>query len=232
MSSKKILTGKPIRIVQISDLHCDPKPRLETILPDLIAKEKPDLILFTGDAINTPKGLPTFRKLLGSLSKIAPTYAVKGNWDSRFFQDLERFKNTGAVELDGQPVKLSIGNNNIWLAGLPADSPNTIANVVKDIPKDEYKIFLFHYPHCMDEMKASNIDLYLAGHTHGGQVALPFYGALITLSKTGKQYESGLYTSGETFLYVNRGIGMEGGRTPRVRFCARPEITVIDLIAK
>jgi predicted MPP superfamily phosphohydrolase len=59
-------------------------------------------------------------------------------------------------------------------------------------------------------------------------VALPFYGALFTLSKSGKKYEAGLYRVKDTWLYVNRGIGMEGG-TLRVRFCARPEVTVLKL---
>jgi predicted MPP superfamily phosphohydrolase len=77
-----------------------------------------------------------------------------------------------------------------------------------------------------------NVDLYLCGHTHGGQVALPLYGALVTLSKFGKKYESGMYTVGDTILYVNRGIGMEGGLTPKVRFLARPEITVFDIVPK
>jgi predicted MPP superfamily phosphohydrolase len=67
------------------------------------------------------------------------------------------------------------------------------------------------------------------GHTHGGQIALPLYGALITFSKYVKRYEAGLYREGETWLYVNRGIGMEGGPVPRVRFWARPEVTVIEI---
>jgi predicted MPP superfamily phosphohydrolase len=67
-----------------------------------------------------------------------------------------------------------------------------------------------------------------AGHIHGGQVALPFYGALVTLSRTGKTYESGLYRVGGTWLHVSRGLGMEGGHIPRVRFWARPEVTVIE----
>ena len=79
-------------------------------------------------------------------------------------------------------------------------------------------------------MARNNIDLYLAGHTHGGQVALPFYGALVTLAATGKKYESGLHQLGNTYIYTNRGIGMEGGRAPRVRFCARPEVTVFDIV--
>ena len=74
-----------------------------------------------------------------------------------------------------------------------------------------------------------NVDLYLCGHTHGGQIAMPFYGALITMSKFGKKYEAGMYTVGDTILYVNRGIGMDGGPAPRVRFLARPEITVFEI---
>ena len=73
------------------------------------------------------------------------------------------------------------------------------------------------------------VDLHLAGHTHGGQVALPFYGAVITLSKYGKRYERGLYREEGTWLYVNRGIGLEGRFAPRVRFFARPEVTLIEI---
>jgi predicted MPP superfamily phosphohydrolase len=54
--------------------------------------------------------------------------------------------------------------------------------------------------------------------------------ALVTLSNRGKQFEAGLYQRGITHLYVNRGIGMEGGIAARVRFCARPEVTVIDVV--
>jgi len=73
------------------------------------------------------------------------------------------------------------------------------------------------------------VDLYLAGHTHGGQVRAPLYGAIVTFSEFGKRYEMGPYRVGGTMLYVNRGIGFEP-ELPRVRFLARPEVAVIDLI--
>jgi len=230
LSSNKIHSdSRPIRIVHISDLHCDPIPRLEEKLPAMIAAQKPDIIAFTGDSINTPSALPIFQKCLKKIAKIAPTYVVKGNWDAWYFQDLNRFTNTGAIELDDKTNKVTIANNNIWLAGLPVGTTKTVKEIMQNVPQSDYRIFLFHYPECLEEMSKNNIDLYLAGHTHGGQVALPLYGALITLSATGKRYESGLYHNGKTYLYVNRGIGMEGGNAPRVRFCARPEITVIDI---
>jgi predicted MPP superfamily phosphohydrolase len=71
--------------------------------------------------------------------------------------------------------------------------------------------------------------LFLTGHVHGGQVALPFYGAIITLSKYGKKYEKGRYDIDGKVLYVNRGVGMEGDFVPRVRFFSRPEITVFHI---
>lgn len=230
LTSAKIRTGKrPIRIVQISDLHCDPQPRLEEKLPGVIAALKPDVIAFTGDCINSPGGLPIFRNCLSSLSKIAPTLVVKGNWDCWYFKDLDRFGNTGATELNGNTVRLNIGGNDIWFGGLPIDTKVTVADAMRGVPENAYRVFLFHYPDFIEEMARNKIDLCLVGHTHGGQVALPFYGAIVTMAGTGKRFERGLYRSGTTYMYVNRGIGMEGGVAPRVRFCARPEVTLIEV---
>jgi hypothetical protein len=91
-------------------------------------------------------------------------------------------------------------------------------------------VLLYHAPDPILEMADAGVDVVLSGHTHGGQVRLPFYGALITLARHGKRFDMGLYRVKETWLYVSRGLGMEGGLAPRVRFLARPEITVIDLV--
>ena len=71
-SAKLAGATRPLRVVHISDLHCDPEPRLEERLPDIIAAERPDLIVFTGDSLNSPAGLPVLRKLLTRLVAIAP----------------------------------------------------------------------------------------------------------------------------------------------------------------
>ena len=81
----------------------------------------------------------------------------------------------------------------------------------------------------IESLEGLNVDLYLSGHTHGGQIALPLYGAIITLAKFGKKYEAGLYEVGDTILYVNRGMGLEPRPAPQIRFCAQPEITVFDI---
>lgn len=230
---------RPVRVVHISDLHCDPEPRLEERLPDLVAAERPDLIVFTGDSLNSPEGLPVLRKLLPRLASIAPTYAVRGNWDTAYWPRVELFEGTGVFELKKEAARVDVAGTSLWVAGAPFASmddppkgvPTGFENTLKEVPPDAFTLFLYHTPDLILEAAATNrVDLYCAGHTHGGQVALPVYGALVTLSKFGKKYESGLHREGPTWLYVTRGIGMEGGPAPRVRFFARPEITVIELV--
>ena len=230
IQSAKLSRGTlPIRIVHISDMHSDPQARLEKRLPEVVARQNPDLIIFTGDCLNSAAALPVFKACLASLTNIAPTFVVKGNWDTAFWRDLKVFEGTGATELDGAAQAIKIGETNVWVAGIAVGNEVRLKQLLDSVPSELIAIFLYHYPDLIPEIAERRVDLYCAGHTHGGQVALPFYGALVTLSKFGKQYESGLYHINRTALYVNRGIGMEGGLAPRVRFCARPEVTVIEI---
>jgi hypothetical protein len=230
VASPKLAPGsRPLRLVHISDLHSDPRPRLEEKLPAAVAAERPDLIVYTGDSINSPEGLPVFRACLARLAQVAPTFVVKGNWDAWFWPGLDRFGGTGARELKNEAVRFEAGGQTVWIAGLPVMGEGRFEETFAGVPEGAFTIFLYHYPDLIKEAAARKIDLYCAGHTHGGQVALPVYGALVTFSKFGKKYEAGLYREGATSLYVNRGIGMEGGHAPRVRFWARPEVTVIEI---
>ncbi|HZH29626.1 MAG TPA: metallophosphoesterase [Pyrinomonadaceae bacterium] len=230
VASAKLPPGtRPIRLVHISDLHSDPQARLEEQLPDAIAAERPDLIVFTGDSINSPAGLPVLRNCLTRLARIAPTFVVKGNWDASFWRAENLFAGTGVRELKNEAVRFDAGGVSLWIAGVPVGGEHRLDETLDALPPEAFKVFLYHYPDLINEVAAKKIDLYCAGHTHGGQVALPLYGALVTLSKFGKRYEAGLYRVGETTLYVNRGMGMEGGAAPRVRFWARPEVTVIEI---
>ncbi len=221
-----------LRIVQISDIHSDPQVRLENKVPKVIEKLKPDLIVFTGDSANSLASLSNFRNLMRKLADIAPIYAIRGNWDISTSRIPDRFKGLKLCELNDSAILVTVRNDHVWLCGKPTSSKRKLKDIIKNIPSNDYKIFLYHYPDAIYEARANNIDLYLAGHTHGGQVALPFYGALITASKYGKKFESGLYKVDNTYLYINKGLGMEGESAPRVRFFARPEITVIDIKRK
>lgn len=229
-TSKLPKAARPIRIAHISDLHSDPSPRLEERLPELIANEHPDLIVFSGDTLNSRQALETARRCLTRLAAIAPTFVVRGNWDVWFWSQLDLFGGTGVRELNGEAVKVKVRESEIWLAGAPVEDSGKIRDALEALPPEAFTVFLHHYPGEIETVAQRKVDLYCAGHTHGGQVALPFYGALITLSRFGKRFEAGLYRVDETWLYVNRGIGMEGGHAPRVRFWARPEVTVIDVV--
>jgi predicted MPP superfamily phosphohydrolase len=110
-----------------------------------------------------------------------------------------------------------------------------LGRALKSIPSEGLAVALYHtpYPDVIPPALATRVDLMCSGHVHGGQVALPFYGALLTLSDFGKRFERGLYPTADGFgfpLYVSRGIGMEGGDMPRVRFCSRPEVALIELV--
>jgi len=230
ISSSKIPTGaRSVRIVHLSDIHSDATPRLEPALPDAVRQQNPDLILMTGDYFNSLQGLEVFRSYLTVLAKIAPTYVVKGNWESDRFPRVRPFDGTGAHELEGTAVRLRVGEATIWLAGSSPRNKTGLRQALAGIPPNEFKILLRHHPYSVFEALDFGVDLFLTGHTHGGQVALPYYGALVTLSRLGKKLESGLYNFRGTWVYVNRGVGMDGGVLPRVRFWSPPELAVIEI---
>lgn len=224
------LQNTRFRVVQLSDLHCDPKVRLEEKLPQIVNALQPDVIVFTGDCLNSPDALALFRRTLGRLRAPLGKYAVTGNWDFSYWSELDLFDGTGFEELRLHTKTVEKDGESITLAGLAYENGRHSRTVFEKLEPGAFNLLLYHTSDMMDYVDGVPVDLYLCGHTHGGQVALPVYGALTTLSRHGKKYEAGLYRTGAVRLYVNRGIGMEGGRAPRVRFCARPEIAIFDII--
>ena len=217
------------RIVQISDLHCDKKARNEEAVVELVNKLEPDVIVFTGDAVNTPTALPRFKNTMNNLKASIGKFAVYGNWETRHWIGLDYYSGTGFEMLDLETIELTKNGEILSVSGLNCDRWKDVKRWLRGFSPERFNIFLYHHSALAEEIGDNNIDLYLSGHTHGGQVALPFYGALITLSKTGKKYESGMYIVEKMKLYVNRGIGMEPLPAPQVRFLARPEISVFDI---
>ncbi len=223
------LSHASLRIVQLSDLHTDPKGINEKKIVEIVNALKPDIIVFTGDTVNASKALPVFKKTMKSLKAGIGKYAVTGNYDYWFLRGIDLFGGTDFSVLDGRIEKINKDGDTVFISGVNFEHGMYWFPVLKNVPRGYYSIFLYHRPDLIEDVKNSNVDLYLAGHTHGGQVALPFYGAIITLSKYGKRYEAGEYKVGNTVLYVNRGIGTEGKFGIRVRFLVRPEITVFDI---
>jgi len=224
----KRLNNMELTIVQISDLHCDCVRRNEDEVVKLVNNIQPDVIVFTGDAVNNPDVLPVFRDTLRRLEARLGKFAVRGNFDTSYSRG-ELVGETGFKLLERDVVVLKDGDESFCIAGVSCRNHDRVREVLAEVPTGMFCVFLHHYPHIVEDLPQGVVDLSLCGHIHGGQVALPFYGAIITLSPTGKKYERGTYDVNGTLLYVNRGIGMEGGTVPRVRFCARPEITVFKI---
>jgi predicted MPP superfamily phosphohydrolase len=99
--------------------------------------------------------------------------------------------------------------------------------LLANAPPGAFTLLLYHTPDLMPQASALGVDLYLAGHTHGGQWRLPGFGAILTSSHHWKRYESGHYREGNTRLYVSRGLGMEGFGTPRARILCPPEVVEV-----
>lgn len=238
LSTDRQLPQQSVRIVQISDIHVEKLTRREHALIDQVAAAQPDLIVLTGDYLNIsflddPAAYEQTRWLLSQLHAPLGVYAVNGSVEQQPEIMQKLFSGLDITVLENEIARP--GNNNLYLVGVTMDhnwftkEGRTLQDLAAQTPADAYTLLLYHTPDLIKTAAFSGIDLYLAGHTHGGQIRLPFYGALITFSSYGKQYEMGQYTELGTTLYVTRGLGMEGSIAPRARFLCPPELVVIDL---
>ena len=218
--------GSRLRILQLTDVHLEGEgPAAEFILR-AVQQEKPDVIALTGDYINEPHGRVALEKLLPQLQASREICSVTGNYDG--YDPSSACPSV--VGLHGFARSISVGGKHVNIFGTDMTDSIEFASRLRSAPKADYTVVLYHTPEMIDTAAANGADLYLCGHTHGGQVRVPFYGAVVTLSDTGKKYEMGLYHAGAMNAYVSRGIGWEGNRVPRLRFLCPPEIAVFDLI--
>jgi predicted MPP superfamily phosphohydrolase len=159
-------------------------------------------------------------------------YAVRGNWEAWYWKHLPVLKGTGFTWLHGRRVTRTIRGTTVHLTGLDyADrlDRGKLARAVRLLEQARppgWRLFLYHTPDLVEQVPSAQ--LYLAGHTHGGQISVPLFGALVTLSRYGKRYERGLTELGwRRWIYVNPGVGVE----PMVplRIGVRPEVTLFEL---
>jgi hypothetical protein len=232
----RVETGKlppgtgPVRVVLVADTHCDPVARAEPRIPELVRGLAPHVIVFAGDAVNSKEGLPHFRGLVTQLAQIAPTWAVRGNWEAWWFRELDFYSGTGVGNLEERAVPVRAGGAEIWLCGAAPRTVVALPAELEGVPEGRFTIFVHHYPEVGAEvLRAGRADLALGADTHGGQVRLPLLGPLVRISRRGDYFDVGAHRVGGGTLYVNRGIGMEGGDAPRMRFLCRPEITLIEI---
>lgn len=232
-------TAPALRLLQISDLHVERLGRREEALLQLLRQVAPDLIVLTGDYMNLscvedPAAHADARRVLSALSAPLGVYAVLGS------TPVDR----NSVPLfDGLPIHLlrderetlDIGQGRrITLIGLECGddiqaSIERLGELAGASPRDAFRLLLYHSPELIPLAPRFGIHLYLCGHTHGGQIRLPFYGAMITSSRLGKHFEMGHYVVGGAHAYVSRGVGLEGMGAPRVRFLCPSEITLFTV---
>jgi predicted MPP superfamily phosphohydrolase len=230
------------RIVQVSDIHF--KEFTEAFFVKLVVHEvnglKPDLVALTGDfvsygPIDKHRSVPWFREVGELLAKIQcpQRYAVLGNHDCIVNEAaaLDALTTHNIPVLNNAAIPLERDGKRIWLAGIAdALAAKHGPDFEKAIPKtahrdDERVILMAHEPDILPTAVKHNVDLMLSGHTHGGQVRLPFLPP-IHLPPLGRKYIEGHFQLGRTQLYVNRGIGTVD---MPFRFNCPPEITVLTL---
>lgn len=229
------------KIIHLSDAHSDTVPGLINV----IEKEKPDLIVCTGDMTDDDKRsfkptLHLVKKLLG----VAPVFMVTGNHDVARpdFSELEEsLNNLGARFLHNERVILKRGSEVISLSGIGDPAVLTGKLITEKISRakeelgsfDGYDILLFHRANLFELLSGSGFNLILSGHMHGGQIRLPKVGGMVS-PKTSilsdnmlrPKYFAGAYTYSDMTMLVSRGLG-----NPMLlpRLFNRPELISVTL---
>jgi len=217
----RLTQSKPThRIVHFTDLHHKGDRALLQAVVQRINNLKPDLVCFTGDlveeSVHVEEALACLRELR------APLYGVPGNhdyWANVDFEEISQaFAATGGAWLMDHSARTRDGL--ITLHGLTCTNGKQPEQV-----QGTRNLLLVHYPAWVKRFPSRRFDLTLAGHSHGGQVRLPFIGAAVVPWGV-DEYDWGLFQTVTGPLYVNAGIGWF---YLNVRFRCRPEITVLEL---
>jgi hypothetical protein len=232
--------GTPLRIVHLSDIHVERLTRRERDMLERVAGLEPDLILLTGDYLNTsyrrdPRAASDLRSLLSQLHAPGGVFAIWGTPQVDFPEVLRPvLTDVGIILLEDEAREVVVRNQRLWLIGMLTTRDLELGGarlreLLARVPTGAYTVLLHHTPDLMPQAAALGVDLVLSGHTHGGQWCLPWFGGLHTSSRYGKRYESGHHQQGSTHLNVSRGLGMEGYGVPRARFFCSPEVVSITI---
>ena len=232
-----------VRIAVMTDLQTDRVTDYERGAVDRLMAQQPDVILLPGDVFQGPnenfaRELPALRALLGRLSAPGGVYLVGGDVDApgRITRLAE---GTHITPLINVVVQATVGDRRLTIGGVELAYTSEAAREVvrrleSDEGEDDVRILLAHRPDVAYLLQPrSRVDLVVAGHTHGGQFVVPFYGPPMTLSDIPRTIAAGgLHQFRDNAIYVSRGVGCERGQAPRMRFLCPPEITLITLGAR
>jgi hypothetical protein len=220
------------RIAVISDMHLG-MYKHEAWLKHVVQQvnaAKPDLVLIAGDVVSSAAGIEE----LAPLAELQSTYgqfAVLGNHDYEVGgvdvrKSIERYRvevltnESVPVSMNGNTVRL-VGLDDLWYGILDWDK------ALADRKEGESTVLLVHNPDFAIGAEIHDVDLVIAGHTHGGQIRLPFIGSVPALpTKLGRRYDMGLFPIGTSQLFITPGVGESG---PRARLFDPPEVSILTL---
>lgn len=235
--------GRPIRIGVITDLQTtDPGPHEQAAVTALMAAH-PDVILFPGDVFQASREqfgakLPALRHLFEQLQAPGGVYIVEGDVDT--VQRLEAVTaGTGVRFLRDDVASTIVDGRTVVIGGTrldyrSAESADVARRLEARTDSSEVRILLSHRPDAVALLpeRGSGIDLVVSGHTHGGQVAIPFLGPIHTLTQVPRSVAAGgLHTMGERIIFVGTGVGVERNQAPKMRLLVPPSVAVITIEA-
>jgi len=233
--------GTCLRLLHLSDLHVERTSPRERRLNALIASLQPDLIVFSGDFVNLSytndgQARKDIRAIIGAWRAPLGVYCVPGTPLveplPRVVEFVEGLDNLTLLTNRWATVETPCGALHILglitTHDLKTDR-EALARMMENAPDDGLKLLLAHAPDIALEAADAGFDLYLCGHTHGGQIRLPLIGALASSSQLGKRFIMGRYAVKGMTLYTSRGLGMEGLGAPRARFLCPPEIILWEI---
>lgn len=227
------------RIVQISDLHNTRFGKENGRLLEMIRAAQPDMIAITGDMIDSRwTRVEVALEFAKEAVKIAPCYYVTGNHELRddvLEELLDGLCSAGVTVLRGETVQLHkedqwihlVGIDDISLVSKKQKMESVVARqMLKHFVSEHYTMVLSHRPEAFDVYSDLGFDLVLTGHTHGGQIRIPWLGGLFASGEFFPEYDAGLFQQDTTAMVVSRGLG--NSLFP-VRINNRPEVVVITL---
>ncbi len=237
----KVFNG--YRIAQISDLHNTALGKDHQKLLKLLAKQNPDLIVITGDMIDSRStDVDIALSFARQAVQLAPIYYVPGNHEARVTDAYRALKtgleSAGVTVLENQSVRIDRDGASITLCGVTDPSmqygmedADYLDGVLGELIADDgYTLLLSHRPELFDIYRKHGVDLVFTGHAHGGQIRLPFIGGIVAPHQgLFPQYYAGIFTDGRTQMIVSRGIG--NSLFP-LRVNNRPELVVATLKAE
>jgi hypothetical protein len=221
------------RIAQISDLHCGPfagERRVAGWVAE-VNRLDADLVTVTGDLITSgSEFVSTVTSALGKLTGRDGVFAAMGNHD--YFTEgeivAEGLTDAGLTVLRNRGLTIRRGDASLYVAGVDDTwtHRHDLAAALAARPPGAPVVLLAHDPALFPEAIERGVDLTLSGHTHGGQIGLPGLARRLNLARVMTRFTTGLYRSGTSALYVNRGLGTTG---PPVRLAVAPEIALLTL---